>query len=207
METEFIQIHPENPQERQLIKVVDCLKSGGLVIYPTDTVYGLGCDIFKTRSVEKIASLKGLKPEKANFSIICQDLSHLSDFARPVSTPVYKLMRKTLPGPFTFIVAANNKVPNLFLRKKTTVGIRVPNNRIILELVRLLGNPIVSTSVHDEDLLIDYTTDPELIYERYNGKVDMVIGGGPGGIIPSTIIDCTGEEPLILRKGLGEIEL
>jgi tRNA threonylcarbamoyl adenosine modification protein (Sua5/YciO/YrdC/YwlC family) len=163
METELIIIHPENPQERQLQKVVDCLKSGGLVIYPTDTVYGLGCDIFKTRSVEKIAQLKGLKPDKANFSIICQDLSHLSDFARPVSTPIYKLMRRTLPGPFTFIVAANNKVPNLFVRKKTTVGIRVPNNKIILELVRLLGNPIVSTSVHDEDLLIDYTTDPELI--------------------------------------------
>jgi tRNA threonylcarbamoyl adenosine modification protein (Sua5/YciO/YrdC/YwlC family) len=207
METELIIIHPENPQERQLQKVVDCLKSGGLVIYPTDTVYGLGCDIFKTRSVEKIAQLKGLKPEKANFSIICQDLSHLSDFARPVSTPVYKLMRRTLPGPFTFIVAANNKVPNLFLRKKTTVGIRVPNNKIILELVRLLGNPIVSTSVHDEDLLIDYTTDPELIFERYRGKVDLVVAGGPGGIVPSTVIDCTGDEPVILRKGLGEIEL
>jgi tRNA threonylcarbamoyl adenosine modification protein (Sua5/YciO/YrdC/YwlC family) len=207
METELIIIHPENPQERQLQKVVDCLKSGGLVIYPTDTVYGLGCDIFKTRSVEKIAQLKGLKPEKANFSIICQDLSHLSDFARPVSTPVYKLMRRTLPGPFTFIVAANNKVPNLFLRKKTTVGIRVPNNKIILELVRLIGNPIVSTSVHDEDLLIDYTTDPELIFERYRGKVDLVVAGGPGGIVPSTVIDCTGDEPVILRKGLGEIEL
>jgi tRNA threonylcarbamoyl adenosine modification protein (Sua5/YciO/YrdC/YwlC family) len=207
METELIIIHPENPQERQLQKVVDCLKSGGLVIYPTDTVYGLGCDIFKTRSVEKIAQLKGLKPEKANFSIICQDLSHLSDFARPVSTPIYKLMRRTLPGPFTFIVAANNKVPNLFLRKKTTVGIRVPNNKIILELVRLLGNPIVSTSVHDEDLLIDYTTDPELIFERYRGKVDLVVAGGPGGIVPSTVIDCTGDEPVILRKGLGEIEL
>lgn len=206
METELIIIHPENPQERQLQKVVDCLKSGGLVIYPTDTVYGLGCDIFKTRSVEKIAQLKGLKPDKANFSIICQDLSHLSDFARPVSTPIYKLMRRTLPGPFTFIVAANNKVPNLFVRKKTTVGIRVPNNKIILELVRLLGNPIVSTSVHDEDLLIDYTTDPELIFERYKGKVDMVVAGGPGGIVPSTVIDCTGEEPVVIRKGLGEIE-
>lgn len=206
METELIIIHPENPQERQLQKVVDCLKSGGLVIYPTDTVYGLGCDIFKTRSVEKIAQLKGLKPDKANFSIICQDLSHLSDFARPVSTPIYKLMRRTLPGPFTFIVAANNKVPNLFVRKKTTVGIRVPNNKIILELVRLLGNPIVSTSVHDEDLLIDYTTDPELIFERYKGKVDMVVAGGPGGILPSTVIDCTGEEPVVIRKGLGEIE-
>jgi tRNA threonylcarbamoyl adenosine modification protein (Sua5/YciO/YrdC/YwlC family) len=207
METELTIIHPENPQERQLQKVVDCLKSGGLVIYPTDTVYGLGCDIFKTRSVEKIAQLKGLKPDKANFSIICQDLSHLSDFARPVSTPIYKLMRRTLPGPFTFIVAANNKVPNLFVRKKTTVGIRVPNNKIILELVRLLGNPIVSTSVHDEDLLIDYTTDPELIFERYKGKVDMVVAGGPGGIVPSTVIDCTGEEPIIIRKGLGEIDL
>ncbi len=206
METELIIIHPDNPQERQLLKVVDCLKSGGLVIYPTDTVYGLGCDIFKTRSVERIANLKGLKPDKANFSIICQDLSHLSDFARPVSTPIYKLMRKTLPGPFTFIVAANNKVPNLFLRKKTTVGIRVPNNKIILELVRLLGNPIVSTSVHDEDLLIDYTTDPELIFERYQGKVDMVVAGGAGGIVPSTVIDCTGEDPVIIRQGLGEIE-
>lgn len=207
METEFVIIHPENPQEKQLTRVVECLKNGGLVIYPTDTVYGLGCDIFKTRSVEKIATLKGIKPEKANFSIICHDLSHFSDFARPVSTPIYKLMRRTLPGPFTFIVAANSKVPNLFLRKKTTVGIRIPKNKIILELVRLLGNPIVSTSVHDEDLLVDYTTDPELIFERYKGKVDMVVAGGPGGIIPSTVIDCTGEEPIIIRNGLGEIEL
>lgn len=207
METELVIIHPDNPQEKQLMKVIECLKNGGLVIYPTDTVYGLGCDIFKTRSVEKIAAMKGVKPEKANFSIICHDLSHLSDFARPVSTPVYKLMRKTLPGPFTFIVAANNKVPNLFVRKKTTVGIRIPDNKIILEMVRLLGNPIVSTSVHDEDLLVDYTTDPELIFERYNGKVDMVVAGGPGGIVPSTVIDCTGEEPTIIRKGLGEIDL
>lgn len=206
METELVYIHPENPQEKQLAKVVQCLKNGGLVIYPTDTVYGLGCDIFKTRSVEKIAYMKGLKPEKANFSIICQDLSHLSDFARPVSTPVYKLMRKTLPGPFTFIVAANSKVPNLFVRKKTTVGIRIPNNKIILEIIGLLGNPIVSTSVHDEDLLVDYTTDPELIFERYKGKVDMVVAGGPGGIIPSTVVDCTGEEPVIIRQGLGELE-
>lgn len=199
----LLKIHPENPSDRQIKKVVDCLNKGGIIIYPTDTVYGIGCDIYKNKAVEKIAFLKGIKKEKANFSFICSDLSHISDFTRPINNEIYKLMRKHLPGPYTFILQANNKVPKLFQSKKKTVGIRIPENNIIREIIKELGNPIMSSSVHDEDELIEYTTDPELIYEKFKDVVDIVIDGGSGGNEASTIIDCTQDEISIIREGKG----
>ena len=199
----LLKIHPETPSLRQIKKVVDCLNSGGIIIYPTDTIYGLGCDIFNSKAIDKIARLKGIKKEKANFSFLCHDLSHISDFTKPFSNPVYKLMKSSLPGPFTFILNGNSNVPRIFQSKKKTVGIRVPDNNIILEIIRELGNPIMSTSIHDDDEIVEYTTDPELIYERYKDKVDIVINGGYGDNQPSTIIDCTTDEAIIIREGKG----
>ncbi len=199
----LLKIYPENPSQRQIRTVVECLMDGGVIIYPTDTVYGLGCDIFKSKAVERIAQIKGIKADKANFSFICNDLSQLSDYSRPISNEVFKLMRKNLPGPFTFILNASSNVPKLIQSKKKTVGIRIPDNNIPLEIVRELGNPIMSTSIRDEDEIIEYTTDPELIYEKYKNIVDIVIDGGYGDNEASTIIDCTGSELLIVREGKG----
>lgn len=199
----LLKIYPENPSPRQIRTVVECLMDGGIIIYPTDTVYGLGCDIFKSRAVERIAQIKGIKADKANFSFICNDLSQLADYSRPISNEIFKLMRKNLPGPFTFILNASNNVPKLIQSKKKTVGIRIPGNNIPLEIVKELGHPIMSTSIHDDDEIIEYTTDPELIYEKYNQMVDIVIDGGYGGNEASTVIDCTGEDPLIVREGKG----
>ena len=202
----LVKIYPENPNERQLSTVVDCLSKGGIIIYPTDTVYGLGCDITKPRAVERIAQIKGIRVDKANFSFICHDLSHLSDFTKPIPNPVFKLMKKLLPGPYTFILPANSKAPNIIQSKKKTVGIRVPDNSIALAIVRMLGNPIMSTSIHDEDEIIEYSTDPELIYEKYHKLVDMVIDAGFGGNVPSTILDCTAEEITVVREGKGPVD-
>ena len=199
----LIKIHAKNPSPRQIKTVVKCLYDGGIIIYPTDTVYGLGCDIFKSKAVEKIALIKGIKKEKANFSFICHDLSQLSDYTKPISNEIYKLMKTSLPGPFTFILNANNKVPKLFQSKKKSVGIRIPDNNIISEIVKELGNPIMSTSIHDEDEIIEYTTDPELIHEKYKNIVDIVIDGGYGDNEASTIVDCTTDEIMILREGKG----
>ena len=199
----LLRIHPDSPSQRQIKKVVDCLNDGGIIIYPTDTVYGLGCSIYKTKAVERIAQLKGIKKEKANFSFICYDLSHISDFTKPISNDVFKLMKSSLPGAFTFILDANNKVPKLFQSKKKTVGIRVPDNNIIREIVRELGHPIMSSSVHDEDEIIEYTTDPELIYEKFKNIADIVIDGGYGDNEVSTIVNCTGDEIEIIREGKG----
>lgn len=202
----LIRIHPENPNERQINQVVDILKEGGIIIYPTDTVYGLGCDINNSKAVERIARLKGIKLEKANFSFICYDLSHLSDFTKPLNNDVFKLMKRNLPGPFTFILEANNNVPKLFKSKKKTVGIRIPENNIAREIVRILGNPIMSTSIYDTDDIIEYTTDPELIYERYESQVDAVIDGGYGNNMASTVVDCTNNGIEIIREGIGQLE-
>jgi tRNA threonylcarbamoyl adenosine modification protein (Sua5/YciO/YrdC/YwlC family) len=202
----LLRINPSKPNDIEIAQVVNCLRDGGIIIYPTDTVYGLGCDINKQRAVERVCKLKGIDCEKANFSFICHDLSHLADFTRPITTSTYKLMKKALPGPFTFVLEANNNVPKLFKSKKKTVGIRIPDNQICLEIVKQLGNPIMSTSVHDDDELIDYTTDPEMIYEKYKDKVDMVIAGGYGNNQPSTVVDCTGDEFVILRQGLGVLD-
>lgn len=199
----LLKIYPENPNDRHIRMVVECLLDGGVIIYPTDTVYGLGCDIFKHKAVERVASIKGINLSKANFSFICYDLSHITDFTRPLSNPAYKLMKKATPGPFTFILEANNNVPKLFQTKKKTVGIRVPDNSICREIVNVLGNPILTTSVYDEDELIEYTTDPELIYEKYKDLVDIVIDGGFGGNQASTVIDCTSDEFEVLRQGKG----
>jgi tRNA threonylcarbamoyl adenosine modification protein (Sua5/YciO/YrdC/YwlC family) len=202
----LIQIHPETPGQRQILKVVEILKKGGVIIYPTDTVYGLGCDIFNAKAVERIARIKGVNPEKANFSFICHDLSHLSDFVRNLDNPTFKLMRNYLPGPFTFILEASSKVPKIFKNKKKTVGIRIPKHNIPLEIVKELGNPLLTTSIHDIDKIIEYTTDPELIHENFINLVDLVIDGGYGNNIPSTIIDCTGDHPVVVRNGLGVFE-
>ena len=203
----LLKIHPDNPGQRQIQKVVEILEKGGVIIYPTDTVYGLGCDIYNSKAVEQIARIKGLKPAKANFSFICYDLSHLSDFTRQIDTDIYKLMKKNLPGQFTFILPANNKVPKLFKNKKKTVGIRIPDNNIAREIVNMLGHPILTTSIHDNDEIIDYTTDPEIIHDNFKNLVDIVIDGGFGNNVPSTIVDCTNNEIEIVREGIGVLEL
>lgn len=203
---QFIKIYPNNPNEAAIKKVVAVLKNGGLVIYPTDTVYGLGCDITNTKALERIAKIKGVKLDKANFSFICHDLSNLSDYVRQINTATFKILKRALPGPYTFILPGNNNLPKEF-KKKTTVGIRIPNNTIVLEIVRQLGNPIVSTSIHDEDDVIEYTTDPELIFEKWQNLVDMVIDGGYGDNIPSTIIDLSGDEPIVVREGKGSLDI
>ncbi len=203
---QFIKIYENNPNEVAIKKVVEVLKSGGLVIYPTDTVYGLGCDITNTKALERIAKIKGVKLEKANFSFICSDLSHISDYIKQIDTSTFKILKRALPGPYTFILPGNNNLPKEF-KKKTTVGIRVPDNAIALEMVRQLGNPIVSTSIHDEDEVLEYSTDPELIFEKWQNLVDLVIDGGYGDNIGSTIIDLSGFEPVVIRVGKGSLEV
>ena len=202
----LLRIHRENPQGKNIQQVVECLNDGGVIIYPTDTVYGLGCDIFKPKAVEKIARMKGVNIKKHNFSFICSDLSHLSDFTKPMDRSTYKLMKKTLPGAFTFILNANNTIPKLFKNNRKTIGIRVPNHNIPKKIVELLGNPILTTSIHDEDSIVEYSTDPELIYEKYKNQVDIVIDCGYGNLIPSTIIDCSKDEIEIIRQGLGKLD-
>ncbi|RKD16277.1 threonylcarbamoyl-AMP synthase [Pelobium manganitolerans] len=202
----LIRLYEENPNERVLEQIVDVLKRGGIIIYPTDTVYGLGCDITNQKAIERIAKIRGLKPEKANFSFICYDLSHISDYIKPIDNSTFRILKKALPGPFTFIFNASHQVPKLLSSKKKTVGIRVPNNNIARQLVKMLGNPILSTSIRDDDEIIEYTTDPELIHEKYEDKVDMVIDGGYGGNLASTVIDCTSGEFEIVREGKGNLE-
>lgn len=202
----YIRLYNENPNPKQVREVCDVLREGGVIIYPTDTVYGIGCDIFKPKAVERIARIKGIKAEKANFSFIVPDFSNLSDFTRPLDNRVFKLMKSHLPGPFTFILPASNKVPRILENRKKSVGIRIPDNPIILEIVRELGHPILTTSIHDVDHIVEYTTDPEIIYENFQDQIDLLVDGGYGGNIPSTIIDCTGEDPIIVRQGLGIFE-
>lgn len=202
----LIRIYEENPNEKVLNQVVEVLKKGGIIIYPTDTVYGLGCDITNQKAIERIAKLRGIKPEKANFSFICYDLSHISDYTKPIDTTTFRVLKKALPGPFTFIFNASGNVPKLLSSNKKTVGIRVPDNNIARQIVKLLGNPLLSTSIHDEDDIIEYTTDPELIYEKYEDKVDLVIDGGYGDNVASTVVDCTSGEFEIIREGKGNIE-
>jgi len=201
----LLKIHPENPGERQIEKVVECLLKGGVIIYPTDTIYGFACDIYKPKAIERIAIIKGLGKKKADFSFVFSDLSHLSEYTTPINNPAYKLMKRCLPGPYTFILNANNKIPKIFQSNKKTVGVRIPANNIPIEIVKRLGNPILTTSVRDEDEIVEYTTDPELIHERYGNQVDMVIDGGYGDNQPSTIIDCTTDDLEIIREGKGEI--
>ena len=203
----LIKIYPENPNEKTIQQVVEVLRRGGLIIYPTDTVYGLGCDITNHRAFEQIAKIRNIKLEKANFSFICYDLSHISDFIKPIDNTTFRVLKKALPGPFTFIFNANNNVPKLLSSNKKTVGIRVPDNNIARCIVKELGNPILSTSIHDDDEVIEYSTDPELIYEKYQDLVDLVIDGGYGDNVPSTVVDCTNGDFEIVREGKGELEM
>ena len=203
---QFIKIYEDKPNEAAIKRVVDVLRNGGLVIYPTDTVYGLGCDITNTKALERVAKIKGIKLEKANFSFICSDLSNLSDYVKQIDTATFKILKRALPGPYTFILPGNNDLPKEF-RKKKTVGIRIPDNAIIVEIVRMLGNPIVSTSIYDEDEVLEYSTDPELIFEKWQGLVDMVIDGGYGDNQASTIIDLSGYEPEVIREGKGSLDI
>lgn len=203
---ELIRIYEENPNPKDIKKIVQVLKEGGLVIYPTDTVYGLGCDIKNHAALERIAQIKGVKLDKANFSFICENLSNLSDYVKQIDTQTFKILKRNLPGPYTFILPGNNNLPAVF-KKKKTVGIRIPDNNICKALVAGLGNPIISTSIKDDDELIEYTTDPELIHEKWDKLVDIVIDGGYGGNLASTVIDLTTEEPEVIREGKGSLEL
>jgi len=202
----LLKIYPENPNPRYVQQVIECLQDGGIIIFPTDTVYAIGCDMYQPKAVDKVARVKGAKADKTNFSVICHDLSHISDLTRPFSTSIYKVMKKALPGPFTFILNANSQVPKIFQSRKKTIGIRIPDNDIARLLVNELGNPLVSTSLRDDDEIIEYTTDPELIYERYCDLVDIVIDGGFGGNQPSTVIDCTSDEMEVIREGKGDFD-
>ena len=203
---DLIKIYSDNPDPKEIQRVVNILKKGGLVIYPTDTVYGLGCDITNIKALERIARIKGVKLEKANFSFICKDLSNLSDYVKQINTSTFKILKRALPGAYTFILPGSKNLPNPF-KKRKTVGIRVPDNSIILSLVELLGNPIVSTSIRDEDDILEYTTDPELILEKWDNLVDVVIDGGYGDNEASTVIDLSENEPQIIREGKGSLEI
>jgi len=201
----LIQLHPDNPQPRNIKTVVDCLKSGGVIIYPTDTIYGIGCDIYNPQAVERICKIKNILPKNANFSFICRDLSHLSDYARNIGTPTFRILKKALPGPYTFILEATKEVPKLLKTKKDTVGIRVPDHVICQTIIQELGHPIMSASLPmDED--VEYFTDPEIIHDIFGNQVDLVIDSGIGNMVGSTVIDCTKDAPELIREGAGEWE-
>ena len=203
---EFIKVYEEKPSPKAIKRIVSILRDGGVIIYPTDTVYGMGCDITNNRALERVAQLKGVDLEKTNFSFICENLSNLSDYTRPVDSATFKMLKRALPGPYTFVLKGNNNLPTVF-KKKKTVGIRVPDNSIARAIVQELGNPIVSTSIYDEDEVIEYTTDPELILEKWDKLVDAVVDGGYGDNTPSTVIDLTEKEPIVLREGKGSLTI
>lgn len=200
----LLEIHPENPQPRLIKQVVECLKDGGVIVYPTDTIYGLGCDIMQHKAIDRICSIKNINPQKSQLSFICKDLSNLSDYTKSIDTPLYRMLKNYLPGPYTFILPASKLVPKILQSKKSTIGLRIPNNVICQDILAALANPILSTSLPGE-MVEDYT-DPEIIYGRFENLVDFVIDGGPGGMIPSTIVDCTTDEWTVTRQGLGEWE-
>jgi tRNA threonylcarbamoyl adenosine modification protein (Sua5/YciO/YrdC/YwlC family) len=204
----FIQINPNNIDQRSIDQIIKILKNGGIIIFPTDTVYSMGCDLRNKKALNNLAKLKGIKLSKANFSIICNDLSNLSEYVKHIDRPLFKLLKHSFPGPFTFILNATNEVTKIFDTNKKEIGIRIPNNKIILEIVASLGNPIATTSLHnDEDTFLDYFADPNAIFEKYEDTVDMIIDGGYGNLEASTVIDCTGDVAKIIRQGIGQIEL
>jgi tRNA threonylcarbamoyl adenosine modification protein (Sua5/YciO/YrdC/YwlC family) len=205
MSAELLKIHPINPEARKIRHVVDTLRNGGVIIYPTDTIYGIGCDLFNRKAVERVCTVMGIKPNKLDLSFICNDLSHLSEYVRRIDTPIFKLLKKALPGPYTFILESSSKVPRILDINKKTVGIRIPDHNIPRQIVKELGNPLITSSIKDDDKIKAYTTDPEEIYEDFRNLVDVVIDGGPGNNLPSTVVDCTGEEPVIVREAAGNI--
>ena len=202
----LVKIYNDNPNPKAIDQAVDILKKGGVIIYPTDTVYGIGCDITNQKAIEKVCQIRGLKPDKANLSFICYDLTDISQYTKPFDTTVFRVLKKALPGPFTFIFNASGQVPKLLSSKKKTVGIRIPDNNIVREIVKQLGNPIVTASIHDEDEIIEYSTDPELIYEKYQDTVDLVIDGGYGDNVASTVVDVTNDDFEVIRDGKGDLE-
>jgi tRNA threonylcarbamoyl adenosine modification protein (Sua5/YciO/YrdC/YwlC family) len=204
MAAEFLTIHPLNPEPRKINKVIEVLQRGGVIVYPTDTIYGIGCDLMNKRAVERLCQIENIKPQKMNLSFICNDLSHISEYVKRIDTPAFKIVKKLLPGPYTFIFESNSNVPKILGVNKKTVGIRIPNHAIPVEIVKGLGNPLITSSIKDDDLIKEYTTDPEEIYEDFKNKVDLVIGGGQGGNVPSTIVDFSTGEPVLVRQGLGE---
>jgi len=206
MPAELIKIHPVNPEGRKIARVVEILKNGGVIIYPTDTIYGIGCSLMNKKSIERLCRIIGVKPQKLDLSFICEDLSQVSNYVKRMDTPVFKILKKALPGPYTFIFEASSRVPKILDVNKKTVGIRIPANFIPLTLVQQLGNPLISSSIKDEDVIREYTTDPEKIYEDFKHEVDVVIDGGPGGNVASSVIDCTDEPLKIIRVGLGDVD-
>ncbi|MFN6087164.1 MAG: L-threonylcarbamoyladenylate synthase [Cyclobacteriaceae bacterium] len=211
MPAELLVIHPINPEPRKINRVVEVLLGGGVIVYPTDTIYGIGCDLKNKRAVEKLSQIEdlsarqaGIKPQKMNLSFICNDLSHISEYVKRLDTPAFKVLKKLLPGPFTFIFESNSNVPKILGVNKKTVGIRIPDHRIPLAIVKQLGNPLITSSIKDDDEIKEYTTDPEEIYEDFKNRVDLIVHGGQGGNVPSTIVDFTGSEPFVTRQGLGE---
>lgn len=207
MAAELLKIHPQNPEGRKINHVVEVLRRGGIIIYPTDTIYGIGCDLMNRKAIERLCQIMDIKPQKLDLSFICNDLSHISEFVHRIDTPVFKLLKKSLPGPYTFILESSTRVPKILNVNKKTVGIRIPDHMIPRMIVEQLTNPLITTSIKDDDSIKEYTTDPEEIYEDFKHKVDVVIDGGSGGNIPSTVVDCTGDEIVIVRQGLGELEI
>lgn len=205
MAAELIKIHPLNPEGRKIDRVVAVLKQGGIVVYPTDTIYGIGCDLLNRKAIERLCRIQGIKPQKLDLSFICHDISQISEYVRRMDTPVYKLLKKSLPGPFTFIFESSSKVPKVLDVNKKTVGVRMPAHLIPAVIVEQLGNPLITSSIKDDDVIKEYTTDPEEIFEDFKNQVDIVIDGGAGGNIPSTVVDCTTNEWLVVRQGLGEL--
>lgn len=206
MAADLLKIHPDNPERRKINQVVDVLREGGIVVYPTDTIYGIGCDLMNRKAIARLCQIMDIKPQKLDLSFICNDLSHISEYVRRLETSTFKLLKKSLPGPFTFILESSTKVPKILDVNKKTVGIRIPDHIIPRTIVELLGNPLITSSIKDDDKIKEYTTDPEEIYEDFKNKVDIVIDGGPGGNVPSTIVDCTSDNIKIIRQGLGDIE-
>lgn len=206
MAAELLKIHPQNPESRKIAHVVDVLRQGGIIVYPTDTIYGIGCDLMNRKSIERLCRIMDIKPQKLDLSFICNDLSHISEYVRKIDTPVFKILKKALPGPYTFILESSSKVPKILDVNKRTVGIRIPAHNIPLDIVKLLGNPLITSSIKDDDIIKEYTTDPEEMYEDFKNDVEIVIDGGPGGNVPSSVIDCTNEEITIIRRGLGDVD-
>lgn len=203
----LLPIHPKNPEPRKITKVVDLLREGGIVVYPTDTIYGIGCDLLNRKSVERLLKITGGRPNKMDLSFICNDLSHISEFVKRIDTPVFKILKKTLPGPYTYIFDSSSKVPKILNVNKKTVGIRIPDHPIPRAIVAQLGNPLITSSIKDDDKIKEYTTDPEEIYEDFKNLVDLVIDGGPGGNVPSSVVDFSGTTPEIIREGLGDLSM